>query len=70
MFTVTRFFYPHGIEGEAMNYTSKDFTDIEKAIKYANRYAKGKRFAGVQVEDENGKMFYEITSDFEMIDHR
>jgi len=70
MFTTIRHFYPRGIEGEAMDCTCKEFETIDKAIKYANRYAKGLRFAGLQIEDEAGNMVYEITSDFEIIDHR
>jgi len=70
MFITTRFFYPHGIEGEAMDNTSKEFNDLDKAINHANRYAAGLRFAGVQVEDEKRNIIYEITSDMEAIDHR
>ena len=70
MYSTTRHFYPRGIEGEAMDCTFKEFDTIEKAIKYAHRYAKGLRFAGVQIEDETGKTLYEITSDFDVLDHR
>jgi uncharacterized membrane protein YkoI len=70
MFTTTRNFYPHGIEGERMDCTFKEFNTIEKAIKYAHRYAKGLRFAGVQIDDENGNLVYEITSDMETFDYR
>ena len=69
-YSTTRHFYPHGIEGEAMDCTFKEFNTIEKAIKYADRYAKGLRFAGVQIEDETGNTVYEITSDFEVFDYR
>ena len=70
MFITTRFFYPRGIEGESMDTTVKEFDSIEKAIKYSYRYARGIRFAGVQVETEDGKLMYEITSDCEVIDYR
>lgn len=50
--------------------TEKEFEDIEKAIKHANRYAKGIRFAGVQVKDENLETVFEITSDFDVCDYR
>ena len=53
-----------------MGCTFKKFDDIEKAIKYANRYTKGLRFAGIQIEDEKGNIVYEITSDQETIDYR
>lgn len=70
MFSTIRHFYPHGIEGESMDCTFKEFDTIEKAINYAHRYAKGVRFAGVQIEDENGKLLYEITSNSEIYDYR
>ncbi len=70
MFYTTRHYYPHGIEGESMNCTFKEFDTIEKAIKYCHRYAKGIRFAGVQVEDEEGFLLYEITSDGDITDYR
>lgn len=64
----TRYFYSHGIEGEEMATTLKEWDNLDSAIKYARRYAKGNRFAGVEVE-VNGKVAFEITSDFEEIDH-
>ncbi len=70
MYIATRYFYPNGIEGESMDNTIKEFNDIEKAIKYAHRYANGTRFAGVQIESENGILLYEITSDNETCDLR
>lgn len=70
MYTAYRHFYPHGIEGESMDCTFKEFDTIEEAIKYADRYARGLRFAGVQVEDENGNIIYEITSDSNVFDYR
>jgi len=70
MYTTTRFFYPHGIEGEEMDNTVKEFETIEKAIKYAHRYNTGVRFAGLQIEDENGKLVYEITSNNDTYDYR
>ena len=70
MYYTTRYFYPHGIEGEEMKYTSKEFDTFEKAQKYAHRYAKGVRFAGVEIEDEEGKVIYEITSSNDAYDYR
>lgn len=70
MYTATRFFYPHGIEGESMDNIIKEFDNIDKAIAYAHRYAKGIRFAGVEIEDENGKTIYEITSGNDTYDYR
>lgn len=65
----TRYFYPHGIEGETTETTLKEWDNLDSAIKYARRYAKGNRFAGVEVEVD-GVIVFEITSDFEEIDHR
>lgn len=69
-FYTTRWYYPHGIEGENMQITDKEFDDIEKALKYAHRYNKGIRFAGIEIEDEKGNMVYEITSDGDIFDYR
>lgn len=69
-FHTTRWYYPHGVEGEDMEITNKEFDDIEKAIKYAHRYNKGTRFAGIEIEDEEGNMVYEITSNGDIFDHR
>jgi hypothetical protein len=70
MYITTRFFYPHGIEGEEMQTTVKEFETIEKAIKYAHRYNTGVRFAGIQIESEDGKLLYEITSGNDTYDYR
>lgn len=70
MYTTIRHFYPHGIEGEEMDCTFKEFDSIDKAITYAHRYTKGIRFAGVKIESEEGKLLYEITSDGDVIDYR
>ena len=70
MYTTTRFFFPHGNEYESMDCTFKEWDNLEKAIAYAHRYAKGIRFAGVTVEDEDGKTIYEITSSSEVYDYR
>jgi uncharacterized membrane protein YkoI len=70
MFHTTRHFYPSGIEGSKMDCTFKEFDTIEKAIKYAHRYTKGLRFAGIQIEDEKGNLIYEITADQDVFDYR
>lgn len=70
MFNVIRFFYPNGNEGESMDNTVKEFDTMNRAIEYCHRYAKGTRFAGVVIEDANGKMLYEITSDGDVNDYR
>ena len=62
MFTTYRHFFPHGIEGEAMDCTMKEWESLEKAVAYCHRYAKGVRFDSVYIEDEDGELIYEITS--------
>lgn len=70
MYRTTRYYYPRGIEGESMQCTWKYFDTIEKAIKYCKRYTKGLRFAGVQIEDDDLNLLFEITSDQELFDYR
>ena len=60
MFITTRFYFPNGVEGEIMKTTVKEFDSFEKALKYCNRYAKGIKFAGCIIENEDGKLLYEI----------
>ncbi len=69
MFLTTRYFYPNGNEGEEMECTFKRFETLEKAKAYCQRYAKGIRFAGCDVENEHGELLFEITSDFEEFDY-
>lgn len=61
-----RWFYKNGNETDEMDCTIKYWNDLSSAIKYARRYARGKRFAGVLVTMD-GKDIFEITSDFEEI---
>lgn len=70
MYITTRFFFPHGIEGEAMDNTVLEWESLGKAIAYCHRYDKGLRFAGVQVEDKNGKLIYELTDNGVVTDNR
>lgn len=63
MYTTTRFFYPHGIEGETMGCTYKDWNNLEKAMAYCHRYAKGARFAAVEVWDKEDNLVYELLAD-------
>lgn len=63
MYRTIRYYYPHGDEFEAMECTVKEWDDLTKAVAYCHRYAKGVRFASVEIEDEQGKQLYEILSD-------
>ena len=70
MYYTTRYFFPHGIEGESMGCTFKEFESLEKAVAYAHRYAKGVRFDSCTIEDENKNLLYEICSNGEVTDNR
>lgn len=66
----TRYFFPHGIEGEEMDNTFKEWATFEKAIAYCYRYNKGPRFAGAKIEDETGKLLFEILDSGSCYDYR
>lgn len=70
MYTTTRFIFKYGHEWDGMDCTLKYWDSFEKAIAYAYRYARGIKFAGVTIEDENGKVVYEITSNCQEYDYR
>lgn len=70
MYTTRRYFFKYGNEGDEIEITIKEHQTFEKALRYAERYSVGIRFAGVQIEDEKGKLLYEITSNQEVIDYR
>lgn len=53
-----------------MDCTWKEWNDLDKAIAYCHRYAKGVRFAGVIVEDEDGNLIYELTDNGIVTDSR
>lgn len=70
MYMTTRQFFPHGIEGEEMDCTWLEWEDLDKAIAYCHRYAKGVRFANVTVEDEKGNLIYELNNEGIITDNR
>lgn len=71
MFVVIIHYYKFDLYGGmSMDCIINEFGTMEQALNYAYRYAKGLRFAGLQVEDESGKLLYEITSDFNVYDYR
>lgn len=47
----------------------KEFDSLDDAIKYAKRYAKGEKFAGVQIDDQY-RTVYEINAKMEIIKHQ
>ena len=55
--------YPNGIDGEEMECEFLEFATEEEAIIYADGHTSGLEFAGTQLEDEEGNLIYEITSD-------
>lgn len=65
-----RRWYKYGNEGDEIEVTIKEFGSIDKAINYAHRYAKGIRFCGVEIQDENGNTVYEITAESAVYDNR
>lgn len=70
MFNTCRWYFRYGNEGDPMDCTFKEFDAMDKAIKYARRYATGIRFAGVEIEDNNGNLLFEIDNNFEETDYR
>lgn len=70
MFYTTRYFFPHGDESEAMDNTFKEWPTFEKALAYCYRYAKGCRFAGVKIEDEQGCLLFELLDNGDAHDYR
>lgn len=65
MFHVMRSWYKYGREGDEVMITDKYYDTIEKALAYAQRYAKGIRFVMVQIEtdDDNMELIYEYLAD-------
>jgi hypothetical protein len=62
--TVYWYRYPHGIEGEAMESKSRDFTDYGKAVAFLEKrhdIIGGIYWAGGRVENEDGFVRYELT---------
>lgn len=70
MYTAYRSWYRYGRETDYVELTVKDFSSADKAIEYAHRYAKGRRFCGVEVRDKKDELVYEITSDMTVFDYR
>ena len=72
-FCVTWFRYPHGIEGESMESNSREFSTFESARKFLEKRTdviKGVNWAGGYIEDQNGKMLYDITDQYSITDYR
>lgn len=69
-YTTTRFFFPHGIEGESMDCTYKEWNSLEKAMAYCHRYTKGTRFASAEIRDDEDNRVYELLADGTVIDYR
>lgn len=65
MFHVMRSWYKYGREGDEVMITDKYYDTVEKALAYAERYAKGIRFVMVQIEtdDDNMELIYEYLAD-------
>lgn len=70
MFTTCRNWYKYGNEDDIVECTFKDHDTIEKAITYTHRYAKGIKFVSCTIEDETGKVVYELLADGQVYDNR
>lgn len=65
-YTAYCYTYPNGVEGEAMDCTTEEFTSLAKAKAYCDTFAancSGIHFAGAHVEDSSGKYVYELPVD-------
>lgn len=69
-YETTRYFFRFRKESDHMDCTTKEWDSLEKAIAYCHRYAKGIRFAAVEIRDENNNMVYEILADGTVTDYR
>lgn len=70
MYTTFRRYYRYGNETDYIDVTIKEFPTFEKALAYAERYAKGIKFAGVEIDNENYETVYEITEESDVFDYR
>ncbi len=65
-YTTCCYTYPNGIEGEAMDCTTVEFTSLAKAKAHCDTFAancSGIHFAGAHVEDSSGNYVYELPVD-------
>lgn len=66
MYTTNCYYYRYGKE-DYVDTNTKEFDTLDKAmkyaIKYAKRYATGIRFISVEVLDNKGNVVYEILQD-------
>lgn len=69
-YTTYRYWFKYGNEDDPIECTTKEWDNLDKAITYAHRYATGVKFDSVEIEDENGKVIYRITSDSLVEDFR
>lgn len=60
MFITNRSWFKYGNEEDEVEVTTKYHETFEKAYSYAKRYATGRKFVSCSIEDENGKLLYDI----------
>lgn len=58
MYTATRYFFT---EGERTGSSSERFRSLNAAAAYAHEEACGPRFAGLRIEDGDGRVVYGVT---------
>lgn len=63
MYTTNRCYYRYGNDDGYVDIKTKEFDTLDKAIKYAERYATGTRFVSVVVRDSDDNVVYEILQD-------
>ena len=71
-FTAVWYRYPDGRERQSMHAQFRDFKDVDSAIKFLHMKAERTRgiyWAGAQIEDVDGDVVYEITSNYEVFDN-
>lgn len=60
MYTTNRHWLRYGREDDYVEVTTLEHATFEKALKYTQRYARGVRFVRCSIENEEGRILYEI----------
>ena len=61
MYITNRSWLRYGREDDYVEITTLEHETFEKALKYAQRYARGIKFVNCTIEDEQGNILYEIS---------
>lgn len=60
MYTTNRHWLRYGREDDYVEVTTLEHATFEKALKYTQRYARGIKFISCSIENEEGRILYEI----------